>query len=195
MKLKLAAVSAATLLVGLMSASGAQAAYEDPAVEVNLEDATVIEGTTISGSATSNGVEGSFTATFNGSTDSATGTAINFSFETPSVTEETDFPLTVVFTYDDGNTGGASVAATDPAAVTPAATQNVTRTVNVTVLPKGGDTGGDTDADTGGDASDGKGALPDTGGSNALILGGGAALLALGGGALFIARRKSDQVA
>lgn len=205
-KLKLAVVAAAASLVALTAGSAAYAAYEDPVVTIDLNtidvgsgDGVVLGGTDVAGTVTST-VPCDWRATFNGNARNGNGLSFSFSFDTPKVTKKTTFPLTVSCTYDDGNTGPASAAISDPSAVTnalyvpgtaavvPAALQTVTRTVDVVVVATLDG------ADSSDNASD-SGALPNTGGPNVLLIGAGAALLVVGAGAVFVARRKSDQAA
>lgn len=205
LKLKFAVVAAATILLGLFAASGAQAAdYQEPSIEVALSNSTTtqVEG----GNFTINVSSGSdtvcdWTVTFNGTARTGTGSSFSASFTAPQVDKKTQFPVTITCSYDDGQIGPTSTTVeTDPSAVTnalyvpnsntalQAATQTTTRTVMITVLPAGSDA---TDGNT--DNNGGAGALPNTGGTNANYIWGGAALIVLGGVAVFAVRRRGIQ--
>jgi LPXTG-motif cell wall-anchored protein len=181
LKLKLAAAAGASVLASLAVASGAQAAYQDPAIVVNVSDSTPVEGTNINVSASA-AADCEWAVSFDGTVEEGTGTAITASFTAPNVDQRTDYPLVVRCQYDDtapvvGPADSASALAT------PAAIQTTTRTVTITVLPKGDD--GVSDAD-----ESEAGALPNTGGSNAqlLLIGGG--LVVAGVGITVAARRR-----
>jgi len=200
-KLKLAVVAAAAAFVALTSTSVAQAAYEDATVNINLNASAVIGGNSVSGTVTADGAPCAWTAVFDGQTRTGSGTSFSFSFTTPVVTVKTTKTLTVTCQYDDGNTGPASTTVTksdgvqnasyaiSSAAVTPAAIQTISSSVDVTILPQA--SGGNGTSGTSG--STGNGALPNTGGPHGALIGGGVALLLVGAGVMFIARRKGTQ--
>jgi LPXTG-motif cell wall-anchored protein len=176
LKLKLAGAAAAAVLVGLVTISGAQAAYEDPPISVNISDSTPTEGTTFTVTASST-ADCAWTASFNGSVEEDNGNALSATFTSPQVSKRTEFPLVVRCRYDDTAPVSAPVDTTSNR-VTPAAIQTATRTVTITVLPTGDD-----------GTADDSGALPDTGGSSAKLLWAGGALV-IGGVAVTIAARR-----
>ena len=200
--LKLAAATLVASLVALVPASTASAqAYEDPAIDVEVHPTTLVGGGSISGTATSNGVDCAWTVTFLGQTETGTGTEIDFTFDTPEVDEETEEDVTVRCVYDDENTPQAApeqagVVNVQPASYTttaamPTALQTLTRTVTITLLPEGDDDDDDGDDNGNGDGDD-NGGLPDTGGIDQTIVLAGVALLAAGTGVVLMARRRRD---
>jgi len=207
--LKLAAATAVAALVALVPGGSASAAYEDPASDVEVSPTTLVGGGSFSGTATSNGVDCSWTISFPGQSDvTGSGTRISFTFDTSSVDEETEEDLTVVCEYDDENipqAAQAGVVNVQPASYSATATlptviQELTRVVTITLLPEGdgddddGDGDGDGDGDEDGDDDD-NGGLPDTGGTDQTIVLTGLALLAVGTGVVIMARRRNDGTA
>lgn len=192
LKLKFAAVGAAALLVGLMSASGAQAAYEDPPIQITFSDSSPVEGDSFSVSASSGNIDCDWSTTFNGVEDNDSGTETSSTFTAPTVDQDTDFPLTITCVYDDEAAPISATVNTNPSAVTealfvPTAIQTVSRTVNVTVLSS---ESGDGDGSGNGD---GNAALPGTGGSSQSLIWIGAGLLLAGAGVTFAARRRVNR--
>ena len=200
--LKLAAATAVASLVALVPASSAFAAYEDPAIDVEVHPTTLVGGGSISGTATSNGVDCAWTVTFLDQIETGTGTEIDFTFDTPEVDEETEEDVTVRCVYDDENipqaapeqagTVNVQPASYSTTSAMPTALQTLTRTVTITLLPEGDDDDDDDgDGDGNGDGDD-NGGLPDTGGIDQTIVLAGVALLAAGTGVVLMARRRRD---
>lgn len=194
--LRLMAVFVFALFVALAPAGSAIAAYEDPAIDVEVHPTTLVGGGSISGTATSNGIDCAWTVTFLDQTETGTGTEIDFTFDTPEVDEETEEDLTVQCVYDDENIPEAAPAQAGTVNVQPASYSNATlptaiqtleRVVTITLLPEGDD-----DDDNGDGDGDDNGGLPDTGGIDTSIIVAGAALLAVGTGLVVVARRRSN---
>ena len=153
---KFAAVAIVAMLFALVPTSAAFAAYEDPAIDVDVHPTTLIGGGSFSGTAESNGVICDWTVTFRGETKTGVGTEISFTFDTPVVDEETERDLKVVCVYDDDNTtqlsGQAGVATAQSASYSttqtlPTVLQRLSRTVTITLLPESDDDDGDDDGD------------------------------------------------
>lgn len=185
-KTKLAGVTAAVALIGMATAGAAQAAYQDPTIVINVDDTTPVEGATIEVRAAAD-VDCDWSASFNGAGRTGAGNAFAASFDTPQVTEPTDFPLVVECEYDDTEpVAGPADSGTN--LVSPAAIRTASRTVTITVLPAGG-----ADAGVGnGAGAVGSGFLPSAGGANAELLWLGGGLLVVGAGITVAARRRSS---
>ena len=194
---KFAAVAIVAMLFALVPTSAAFAAYEDPAIDVDVHPTTLIGGGSFSGTAESNGVICDWTVTFRGETKTGVGTEISFTFDTPVVDEETERDLKVVCVYNDDNTTqlsgrrglpprrlprtaprrrcrpcsrGCRAPSRSPCFPSP---MMMTTMMTMATATAGG-----------------SGALPDTGGSSGMILMSGAALVAAGSGVLYTVRRR-----
>lgn len=170
---KLAGAAAAAVLTALIPLGAAQA-YVDPTIEVTVSDTTVIEGSTFTASASSNISCDTWTLSFDGTAEKGSGKAFSTGFTAPDVTKKTKLPLVGTCDYDDADLSSAPAAA-NAAAVVPAASRALSRTITITVLPKG---------------AEDDGALPDTGGSNLSLLLIGGMLVVAGGGVTYAARRR-----
>lgn len=110
--------------------------------------------------------------TFNGETQTGSGTTFSGTFSTPKVSAITPLPISATCTYDNfDSTGAVSDAVASDSAT-------------VTLLPVGVDV-------TPAAAGDAGGFLPSTGGSSLWILVVGGALVLIGGGTFVVARRRS----
>lgn len=194
MKLKLAAIAVAVSMIGLGTASAAQAVYSDPTVQVSVHPTTLVGGGDISGTASNGSPNCDWTVEFNGEVLNGPGPSFDFSFTTPVVDHKTVIDLNAECAYEDGNTNQSSANVTGSNQVTtaafvlPNATQFVDRTIEITLLPKGDD---DDDDDSDGSS----GGLPATGGPQGILLIAGASLVVVGAGAVVVARRKGDRTA
>jgi hypothetical protein len=200
-KRKLAVVAvAASLLIGLPSAAAAFTSYADPAIEVFVNPTTLVGGNSFDGYATSNGVDCDWTVKFRGQTQTGSGTRIDFSFDTPEVSEETRRDLKVTCSYDDttleslesptSSTGvrNANYVVNTSTAL-PAAIQELERAVRITILSRSSDDDDDDDDDDGDTSSSG---LPGTGGIDAGWIYGGVALLLVGSATVIVSRRRNE---
>lgn len=162
-KLRLVAAAALAGAITVLSPGAAQA-YPDCSVSIDV-DSTIIGGKTLEFSADveGGGVDGDFTATFNGDSASGSGSTFSDSFDTPKVDEKTNKVLKVSFSDSEST---------------------CTASVTITLRPAGAV------ADAGENAGDDNGALPDTGGSNLWLLIAGGALVIGGGGVTYAARRR-----
>jgi len=171
---KLAGASAAAVLTALIPLGAAQA-YVEPTIEVSVSDTTVVEGSTFTAKASSNISCDGWTLAFDGTAEKGSGKVFSADFTAPDVSKTTKLPLVGTCGYDDTKLSSAPATAANAATVVPAASQALSRTITITVLPKGGD---------------GDGALPDTGGSNLPLLLIGGMLVVAGGGVTYAARRR-----
>ncbi|MCL3817590.1 hypothetical protein [Aeromicrobium wangtongii] len=203
--LKLAAVVAATFLLGLAPLGAAQAAYQDPTITVEVSDVTPTEGDTftvdVSSPATCE-----WTHTFAGDSEEGAGKVDEADFVAPQVDRRTDYALVVRCDYDNTQPIVAP-AETGSNLVTPAAIETATRTVTITVLPLGdngegaGGSGGSDGSSGYGESGSGSssgfgtsdlgGVLPGTGGTSVDLLWIGGALVAAGAVATVAVRRRS----
>jgi LPXTG-motif cell wall-anchored protein len=163
------AALAATLLSLAFTAPAAQA-YPEDSVTVSVNKSTLTSGQVLIVRASADTVC-TWTVSFAGGQKEDVGFRTTQRFRAPAVDERTTFPLTVTCTY--ASPSGAGETAIKMA--------DVTRTVQITVLPPKGQ--GAPPADTAG--------LADTGGPNAWLLGGGLLLLAGGAGAVVVSRRRA----
>jgi hypothetical protein len=158
--LKLAAMVAATFLLGLAPLGAAQAAYQDPTITVEVSDVTPTEGdiftVDVSSPATCE-----WTLSFNGDSEQGHGKVDDAHFVAPQVDRRTDYALVVRCEYDN---------------------TTVTRTVTITVLPLGSSSGFGT--------SDLSEVLPGTGGTSVDLLWIGGALVVAGAVATVAVRRR-----
>lgn len=165
-KIRLVAAAALAGAITVLSPGAAQA-YPDCSVDIDV-DRTIIGGRTLEFRADveGGGVDGDFTATFNGDSASGSGSSYSDSFDTPEVDAKTNKTLQVSFR----SAPDSELQATCNASVT------------ITLLPAGSVA----------DPGDDNGALPNTGGSNLWLLVAGGALLIGGGGVTYAARRRHD---
>ncbi|AWB91201.1 hypothetical protein C3E78_02615 [Aeromicrobium chenweiae] len=184
------------MLMGLVSAGPALAAYQDPVITVTIDDSTPVEGTIFTVTSTSQ-ADCEWDVDFNGGSDAGSGTTDSASFTAPQVSERTNFSVVVRCSFD--NTEPVSAPAdTGSNLVTPAAVVTATRTLTVTVLPvgdsgTGAGTGTGAGAGASGDVgtSDLGGVLPGTGGASVDLLWIGGALVLTGAAATIAVRRRS----
>jgi LPXTG-motif cell wall-anchored protein len=203
--LKLAAAMLVAAVVAFVPASTAQAAYEDPVIEIEVDPNPLVGGDTFTATITSGGVDCEWTATFLGETKTGSGDEFVVTFDTPEVDEETDETLFIECAYDDGNpeqnNAQAGVASATNASFSrtsqhalPTVIQVVPREVTITLLPSADDDDDDSDDDDDdgdGGGKDDNGSLPDTGGPNLAILAAGMTLLVAGAGGIVAVRRRN----
>jgi LPXTG-motif cell wall-anchored protein len=170
------AAAAAAAVVALVPAA-AHAVYVDPAIGLTVSDTTVVEGASLTAKATST-LDCDWTISFAGTAEQGSGTTFTAGFTAPDVDNKTTLPLVGRCGYDDAAPSSTPARAADTAAAVPVATREASRTVQITVLPKGA-------AET-----DDNGVLPDTGGSTLTLLLVGGALVVAGAGITVAARRR-----
>jgi len=174
-KLGLTALAALAAMFALVFAGGAAQAYPDNTLTIHVSATTVTSGHSFTFSASAP-ASCSWTASFNGDTKHGSGKSFSGSFTTPSVTKKTVINLTI--TCDTGNarvSGHAGNALAIHTAVT-------TRSIPITVVPKGGN-------------NSSNGGLPNTGGPSMMILLGGLVLVVAGGGAIAYGRKRTNATA
>lgn len=172
--LKLAGAAVSAAILALVPIGAAQAVYVDPTMDLSASKTTVVEGTTFTARATAN-LTCDWTLSFSGTAETGSGKAFSTEFTAPDVDKKTKLPLVGTCGYDDVAPSAAPAAASASAGVVPVATRQLSRTITITVLPKGGDD----------DA-----ALPDTGGPELTLLLIGGALVVAGGAVTVAARRR-----
>ena len=173
--LKLVGAAAAASIVALVPIGAAQATYVDPTMDLSASKTTVVEGSTFTARATSN-LTCDWTLSFSDTAKTGAGKAFSTEFTAPDVDKKTKLPLVGTCAYNDAAPSAAPATAADTTAVVPAATRELSRTITITVLPKG--------------AKNDDSALPDTGGSDLTLLLIGGALVAAGGAVTVAARRR-----
>lgn len=166
------------LLLVLGTSTAASADYEVPTIDLTVSPTVLIGGEPVSGTATSN-QDCAWTVTYSGSTFSTnpatgSGTSIDFTYVTDVVDSTTSETITAICEYDDGMVLRAS------------ATQSLSRSADITLLPTG-DTLPPGDGDGGG--GPGGFTLPNTGGPQLWLLLAGITLLIGGSGAVARSRR------
>lgn len=181
-KTRLALAAAAAGLLAAFTATPAMAVdYSEPVLSSltgSAADGVVAPGEEFTLAGDFGGVEcDPWVATFEG--DSITGSGTTFSVTFTAPTTPGTYPLTIVCTYDDAAQSQASGASS----IIPFEAETPL-TLNIVVQGDGGD-------DNGSDNGSSNGALPDTGGSNLLLIAGGAALVVAGAGVLAARRRNS----
>lgn len=180
---RLAVATTVAGLITLFSASTAHAVdYAEPEIGTtggSAADGVVAPGEEFTLTGDFGGVEcDPWVAEFVGDTQTGSGTTYSVSFTAP--TEPGDYDIVFTCTYDEP----AELSASGVEAFTPF---NVTEEIGrVTITVEGADAG-----DSGAGAGDDSDALPDTGGSNLLLIAGGAALVLAGSG-LVVARRRNS---
>lgn len=169
---KITAVLAAlgVSLLGLALVAPAAQAYPEDSVTVSVNKTTINSGQVLVVRVSADTVC-TWTISFGGNVKEDVGTRTVQRFRAPAVDKPTTFPLTVTCTY--ASPSGAGATAIKMA--------DVTRTVDITVLPAKGQ--GAPPAQESG--------LPNAGGPNVWLLGGGLLLLAGGAGAVVVSRRRA----
>lgn len=183
--MRITRVAIATAVAGLITAFSASTAvavdYAQPEIGVgggSAADGVVAPGEDFTLTGDFGGVEcDPWVAEFEGDTESGSGTTYSVSFTAP--TEPGDYDVVFTCTYDEP----AELRASGVEAFTPFNVTEVIGTVTITVEGAG--------AGSGGSGSGDSDALPDTGGSNLLLIAGGAALVVAGAG-LVVARRRNS---
>ena len=163
------------LLVG-----GAQAmAYPSCVFDASADKKVVRGGAQVTVSSTAN-VDCAWTIEWNGVTRTGSGKTFSATYTAPQVSKRTVIDAHVTCTYEDTSCTGED--ARDGDAARPALW---TKTIPVTVLPRGGQ---------GGPTASASGDLPNTGGPSWYLLAGGLLLLVAGAGAVRASRREPVEV-
>ena len=191
--MKKALTGVALVLTGLLSLAAVVPtahAYPEIMFEADVSKTVVVEGERFTATSRAS-VECAWTHGFNGKEQRGAGTTYTSRQRAPQVKRETVIPVDFTCEYDVSGS---------------AARETATRSIDVTVVPRGAagsgagavaDAGGAVDAgavaDAGaGAAADQAAALPNTGGPSQYILVGGLLLLVLGGLAAWAARRRAE---
>jgi LPXTG-motif cell wall-anchored protein len=177
-------------LITLFSSTAAQAYGDEPVITVpGGGSPEVAPGEEFCISGNFGGAEAtSWTATFLGEVIGSGANTTSFEVCGTAPTEPGTYSITFVIITPDAVDLSASGLSSSFKPVS--ATYTKTLSIVVTGDSTDGD-GGDTGAGGAGTGGDGSGALPDTGGSNLLLVAGGAALVVAGAGLVAARRRQS----
>lgn len=182
--MRITRVAIATAVAGLITAFSASTAvavdYAQPEISPaggSAADGVVAPGEDFTLTGDFGGVEcDPWVAEFEGDTETGSGTTFSVSFTAP--TEPGEYDIVFTCTYEDpAELSASGVEAFQPFSATQVLTYSIT--VEGAGAGSGGSGSGDSDA------------LPDTGGSNLLLIAGGAALVVAGAG-LVVARRRNS---